>query len=221
MDAQALIDLFRQRADDEAAESQYSDADVLGWLSEGEREACIRAKVLLDDTTEHITEFAIVAGSALLDLDPTVLHIEAATFTPTEGQAIEVGVVGMDWIRDQCDWRTETASKPYALAHLPSTKQARLWPTASAAGTLYLTVRRLPLNDMESLDDEPEIPVEHHDGLVDWALYRAYMGKDVEQEDPARAAQALAAFEARFGARPSADTMRRHAERRRITTKCI
>lgn len=84
-----------------------------------------------------------------------------------------------------------------------------------ADGFLTLNVYRYPLRDMEDSDDEPEIAQRHHDGLLDWILYRAYTERDIEAEAPQRAANHLAAFTARFGDRQDANVMRKHRQQRR------
>jgi hypothetical protein len=153
-------------------------------------------------------------------LDPRIDRIIAATFTPTGStSATELDLTGMDWLREQCDWATRSCSRPYKLVHLRG--EVRLWPTPSVAGTLQLAVYRLPLSPMEADEDTPEIDEQHHDGLVDWMVYKAYQTKDGEQGDRERSQDALALFEARFGPRDSADVRRRQNERRRVTTRPI
>ena len=212
-----ILALFRERADDEVAEYLYSDVSAYRWMSEGEREAALRANLLWDDSNFVID---VVANTATYDLDPLVLHIDAARLTPSGARAIDLEQRGLDWVRSQCDWDTRTATRPWVIAHVPPA-QVRLYPTPSLAGSLALSVYRLPFYDMEGQDDEPEIPAAHHDGLVDWMLYRAFTTKDGEQQDPQRAAEAYDRFEQRFGQRPDATTLQRQQARRRITTRMI
>lgn len=210
----------RRRADDTATPPQFTDADLALHATEGEREACLRGSLILDvDST--LTTFAIAAAQSTVTLDALVDRIDAATFTPsTGGRAQPMDIVGLDHLRDACDWDTRTCTRPYQIA-MVSRSVARLWPTPSVAGTLQLAVYRYPLLALEDADDEPEIGVEHHDGLIDWMLYRMFGTKDSETGDPQRAAQALSDFTERFGPRPDADTQRRRREKRRITTRCI
>jgi len=212
-----ILALFRERADDEAAPYLYSDQSAYRWMSEGEREASLRARLLWDDSSFTID---VIANTAVYDLDPQVLLLDAARFTPTGYRVIDLALRGLDWVRAQCDWQTRTATRPWVIAHVPP-MQVRLYPTPSVAGSLALSVYRLPLNDIEDQEDEPEIPAVHHDGLVDWMLYRAFNTKDTEAQDPQRAAEAYARFEQRFGPRPDADSLQRQQARRRITTRMI
>lgn len=212
-----LIDEFRRRASDNATPPDFSDAQCGIFATEAEKEACLRAKLLLDDSGDF--DQAIAAGQATILLDPLVLELSAASFTPTGSTAADLTLTGMDWIRDQCDWQTRTCSRPWRLAQLRDS--LRLYPIPSVAGSLSLSLYRFPANAIADLTDEPEIPVQHHDGLVDWMLFKAFSTKDSEYEDEKRAATALGLFEQRFGPRPDADTLRRQQERRRVTTRPI
>ena len=217
MDCAALLAEYRRRADDNSTPPHTSDEDALRFATEAEREACLRANLLYDTSTADVAVYAIGADTAELSLSPLVYRIDAASFQPSTGRAIPLVVTGLDAIRENCDWLT-LAGTPRAIAHMER-NTARLYPIARYAGTLRLAVYRLPSNALESEFDEPEIGEEHHDGLIDWMLYRTWIAKDSEQEDPARAAQALADFTERFGERPSARVMRKHREKRRVTTR--
>lgn len=221
MELAELRAAYRLRADDNASPPHVEDEDVARFASEGEREACIRARLIFDDTTASVTTYAIAAGQTIVPLHEAIDVIAAAYFQQQGSTRRKpVDLQGLDWIKSQADWATRTSSKPCALAH-PNRTQARLWPAPTVAGTLYLEVYRLPLFALDDDDDEPEIDSDHHDGLVDWILYRAYSIKDSEMEDPKRASLALATFEERFGERPDADSRRRQRERRRVTTGCL
>ena len=220
MTLQDLIDSFRQRADDAVAPYHVDDPVLAKFASEAEREACIRANLIRDTTTTDYAAMPVTAGTAIYELDPLVQAIDSASFQVTGTTRWEkVTPTGMDRIEDNFDWQNKRASRPCSLVHLSPERSIRLWPTPSMDGTLQLAVYRLPLFDMEDGEDEPEIPIEHHDGLVSWMLYRAYSTKDSELEDPDRAQANLSEFTARFGPRDTADVLRRHRERRRYTTR--
>lgn len=218
MEASDIIGLFRQQADDAVGALHVSDPDALKFLAEAEEEAAIRAH-LLRETGGALASFAIAAGQHTVALDPVIYWIEHAEFEASAGgrpRALESA--GMDWLWAQCDWQGRQG-KPERFVH--DDRIVQLWPKPASAGTLTLTVRRTPVSPIEDLDDEPEIPPEHHRDLVYWMLYRAYNSKDSELHDETRARDALAHFVARFGERNTADVMRRHRERRRITTRPI
>ena len=219
MEVSALLAEYRRRADDRVEPYFTSDEEAIRFAAEAEREAAIRSNLLFDTVTAGVAVYELVSGAAMLDLSPLVYRIDAGNYQPgAGGRPRQVCITGLDWIREQCDWTTRSASYVEALAHLER-NEARLYPIPNGGGTLRLDVYRLPLNPLEDTSDEPGISEEHHDGLVDWMLYRTWIAKDAEVEDPQRAAQALADFTERFGERPMARVMRKHRERRRVTTR--
>ncbi|WP_339830009.1 hypothetical protein [uncultured Arenimonas sp.] len=218
MELEALFAEYRRQADDNASPQLTSNATLFDWVNEAEREAAIRASLLFDDTSSFLS-IAVVAGTHTYPLDARIHAIENASLQLTAGgRPTDLDLVGMDKIQSDCDWKTKTGRPRYAVHR--ERLGLRLWPTPSEyyAGTLSLEVYRYPFEKMIALDDEPEIPEEHHLGLVDWLLWRTFSQKDGEQYDPGRANDALGRFEQRFGERDSADVMRRKRERSRVTT---
>lgn len=217
MEAAELVAEYRRRADDKSEPYHTSDPDALKFAAEAEREASIRAKLLFDASTSEVVEYAVSPGQAEIALSPLVFIIDAASIETGSGQSYGLDLTGLDAIRAHPGWLT-ARGRPQQLAHMER-NIARLYPVPTQAGKIRLAVYRLPLYPIEEMDDEPEIAEEHHDGLIDWMLYRTWSAKDSEQEDPQRADRALADFTARFGERPTASVMRRHRERRRVTTR--
>lgn len=220
MELSELIVAYREDADDEHGFKLYPDAQLARWATEAEQEAALRARLLYDDSSD-LTTITTTADAGVVALDPAVFAIDRATFTPsTGGRACALQLVGLDVIRDHYDWESRSATRPYYVAHYERSS-LRLWPTPAVIGTLQLGVYRLPRAPLEDMSDEPEIPPEHHRALVDWMLYRGFNKKDSEQYDPQRAAAALDRFEAAFGKRDTANVMRRHRERRSVTTRMV
>ncbi len=220
MEVSALLDEFRRRADDRVTPYFTEDEDAIRFAAEAEREAAMRARLIYDASTPEVAVYAITEpGNPVVTLSPLVYHIDAASWQPSSaGRAQTVCLTGIDWIRSQHAWRTRTGSYVTALAHLER-NQVHMYPAPSQAGTLSLAVYRLPLYELEDIGDEPEIAEEHHLGLVDWMLYRHFSMADGEIEDTQRAQNALNAFTERFGERNGARVMRKHRERRRVTTR--
>ncbi len=217
MNLGALITEARRRTSDTKLPYQHSDDEHAQAASEGEREACARASLLYDTTSSFCT-FAVTAGKAVYELDPLILKVETALFQRTSGgRAKSLKRCGIDWIHRQCDWASRTGC-PTHYAIVGNT--LRVWPTPTTAsvGTLSMSVYRDPLDELRSPGQEPEIPLHHHIGLVDWMVYLASDNRDGELYNPALAAAALNAFEERFGRRHDADTMRRHEEQQSVNT---
>lgn len=221
MDLKGLITDFRRIADDRVATAyQYDDATLARFATEAEEEAAFRSRLIFDDTSSFLT-IAVLANvnTYRLPQEPEVHAIDYATFQATAGgRPKNLEVRGLDWVQDQCDWESRVG-RAEVITHLQDA--VRLWPGQGPdyPGTLRLGVYRAPLNALEDLDDEPEIPFKHHIGLVDWMLWKAFSEKDGELGDEQRAAKHLGLFEARFGQRNTANDNRRHRERRRITTR--
>ena len=78
----------------------------------------------------------------------------------------------------------------------------RLFKKPTAAGTLNLTVIRLPLADVTTRTS-PEIHPYLHVALIPWIKYRIYGNQDSELFNGNRSAEMLARFEAKFGTRPA------------------
>lgn len=221
-EASALLAEYRRRADDRAEPYFMSDAQVLALLTEAEQEACQRSHPIFDCDTADVVEYAVAANQSSIALDPRVWRVDHATFTPDGAlRGCRMDLTGIDAIRGMQDARgTAIASRPTHAAH-SGRSTLTLFPAPSVAGTLRLDVYRLPMYDIETESDEPEIPAELHMGLVDWVLYRVYDTPDMELTDPQRAQRALADFTVRFGERRTGDAQRRHRERRRVTTRNV
>lgn len=219
MDVSALLAEYRRRADDAAAQPFVEDDVAIAFAAEAESEAALRANLLWDDSaTTGRTRYAVAVDQPTIRLSTLLYRIDSATFTPeTSTRAQPLTLTGIDWIQSQCAWQTQKG-QPCRIAHVGRT-EALLYPSPTTAGILLLQGYRLPLFPLEDQDDEPEIPEEHHLGLVDWMLYRTFDTKDGEYGDPTRAAKALDDFVARFGERPTANVMRKQRERRRVTTR--
>lgn len=229
MDLDELIGRARQRSDDNGSQPFSTDCDWAIWASEGERQACMRASLIYDDTSDFCT-LTITPGVTKYDIDHRILRISDENVRwkySISDRLWPVKMTGIDrrfhlghhhhWheIWD-CD-ENVTGNRVERVAQVNKTLHVWPKPSSTLAGTLILGVYRLPLYPMEDGGDEPEIPLEHRDGLVDWMLFKAWSSKDPEQNDPDAAKIAYDAFEARFGPLETADVMRRRNERRSST----
>ncbi|MGO1000757.1 phage adaptor protein [Lysobacter sp. CA196] len=218
MNLAELIAVARERLDDEIEPYLISDPTFASWATEGEREACVRARLLFDDEPGDPTVIRITPGIGVYGLDPRVLFVDAADLVWAEGTGlVRLRLKGLDWIRERSRSMGSNGT-PDVLAD-DGRGRLHLWPRPRRAGRLQLAVYRAPLSPLAEADDKPEIDRKHHEGLVDWMMYRALQIKDRELEDVSRGALALGEFTRRFGERPTADVQRRHRERRRTTTR--
>ncbi|MGO1073578.1 phage adaptor protein [Lysobacter sp. CA199] len=218
MNLAALIATARERLDDEIEPYLITDASLAGWATEGEREACLRARLLFDDEPGEVTTVTLALGQGVYSLDARALFVVSATITWSDGtQPAPLDLKGLDWIRERS--RQESSfGTPCVLAD-DGRARIHLWPRPVRPGRLQLAVYRAPMRALLDPLDEPEIAPKHHEALIDWMLYRAFQIKDREIEDVSRAVLALREFTLNFGERPTADVQRRHRERRRSTTR--
>jgi hypothetical protein len=123
------------------------------------------------------------------------------------------------WAR--CEyWSQWRLQKGHPRFFIQDAQRLQLVPIPTAVDTLHLEVYRTAKESerMKGLESCPVIATAHRSGLVDWALYRAYLRRDEDQSDPKQAADHLALFEERYGLRPDANVARKRNERRSRTT---
>jgi hypothetical protein len=216
-----LLSLARNQLSDEIEPYLWSDADLVRWFNEAVDEACIRAR-LKQDSESDLCAIALEAGVGSYELDPAIFVVKSLWLSTSEC-AVKIITRG-DLERAYPKWRTETGLPTCAAFDL-DTKKLRVYPipTEDEAQTLYQTVWRKTTEDErlapEALQDEPAIPEEYHEGLIDWVLFRAYSRKDEsETMDLGKSKAHEGDFERRFGPRPTAADLQQMAVNRKRET---
>lgn len=196
-----LIDIFRHEVDDVAEPYLWTEEELIEYANDAQNEACRRARLLIDSTTEAICQIDVLIGTASYALDPRVIFIRRAKV------ASSVLPLARASLRDMDDaalgWDAHTGSVRAYLTDVDSGR-VRLYRIPTATDTLHLTVVRLPLAEMVSLDDAPEIHVRYQRSLRHWMCFRAYSKQDAETKDDKKAAEGLALFEQEFGKKSAA-----------------
>ena len=223
VELQELLSNFRGVTGDHGQPPLWADDDVRRWFNEAEREAAERARLLQDKTTPAVCTVPLVVNINEYLLHPSIFDVETVGLTQDTGKYCPLSRGHERDIENytrryaaQRGWGREyfiygeprgngTANMRLVLDRKPNVDD----------GYLTLNVFRYPLQDMEDPDDEPEIARRHHDGLVDWVLYRAYTERDIESSAPNRAATHLADFTRRFGERLDANVQRKHRQQLR------
>ena len=182
MNLAAIRKEARFRLSDMAEPYLAPDDFIVSAANEAIQEACIRARLIEDDSSEA-ARVDITTDTKRYRLHPSVIDVVACEM---EGRP---GIPYVGWDLSESD---------LVLDDYPS-----------ADGVLLLTVVRTPLSPMAADDDEPEINERHHRNLIDWIVYRAYSLHDADLFDPNGAAIGLAGFEASFGKRPDANVQRK------------
>lgn len=208
-----LRQMTRERLDDTGANRpRYSDAMINRAIAEAEVEACVRAHLLCDETTDSVALLAVTADQPTYVLHPSVYRVDQVRDLLTGERLREV--IEEELERRDRRWRLRTGlPREYLIGALPSERLTlTLVPNPYEAATLRLRVYRLPRYRMETDGDEPEIAARHHDRLVDWAVYRCMSVRDPDLYDPVKADAALAAFVESFGERDDANVQRKKRE---------
>lgn len=216
MNLQELINELRIALADEVEPYLWSDEALTSYLNEAVQEACERALLIEDMTTEAVCRIALQTGQAVYRLHPSVLKVERAL---VDGKPLtETSIERLD--EGMSNWearRGEPRQYVFVQAGGAGQPAIQLVPEPVAAGLLKLRVYRGALVPMEAAAAEtaaPEIPVRHHRKLMNWALRCAYLRPDADGYDRDRAQVHEAMFERDFGARPDANVQRKQRDKR-------
>lgn len=190
MDLRELIAECRRASRDTIVPPFWKDEVWIAALNEAEDEACVRARLIEDDEAAFCW-IDLEPGMQRYPIDKRIIKVIEAR--NSEGQLISGYEIGQN-----------------ALT---------LGVTPTVAQTIRLLVYRRPLNKMEIDDDSPEIDEQLHRYLTHWALHRFYSDQDADTFDPVAAAKHEAAFEQRFGKRPSASVERKQRRKRARVTR--
>lgn len=213
MDGTQLIALFRHESGDDVGPNYlWDDTLVYGFLTEAEQQAAIRGNLIR--TERAIT---LVVGETTITLEaPRLTAIERARlqWPDADGPYMKLELVD---IAEQDDGDRARDGKPQAVFRTDQTLILDRAPTE--AGILHLEGYREPRYEIEAGSDEPEIDARLHPALVEWALYRAFGRRDSQTYSEQRSLAALAKFERVFGQAPTANSLRRRREKRRVTTR--
>lgn len=192
-----LIAEYRDESGDMASPPFLSDDKLIRLANQAEQEACRRSSLLIE-SVDAMCSVDVYAGAPIVTLDRKIISIISARMASAAYQLMPITLSCLPY-----QWEALSGAPTNYVTDYQS-GAIRLFPAPIVDDTLILTVRRLPLMDMEDDDDEPEIRPEYHQALVHWMLYRAYSKQDADMLDPQKAARSLAEFEREFGRRHSA-----------------
>ena len=193
-------------------DSLVSEAALVRFTDEAQKEACRRMDMLYDETSDPVCKIIYGAGDNGFKLDGRVTVLERVMLSGVElpkktEEEIKTG---------NAAWMSYTG-KPTCYYVKQST--IYLHPIPEFAGELNLAVYRLPLSDVRKAKGcSLEIPEEFQIGLIDWILYRTYNKRDEDLFDPNNAALYLNAFETMFGKPVPADVRLHRLESPRMQT---
>lgn len=212
MKLKELFTYVREDANDKKVPYSWSDDRLKILANEAEVEACRRARLIKDSTTDEVSLLTLDANTTLYEVDPRVIFIRRAKLNSRTRPLQMTRTRDLD--RDTPGWE---ANIGYLSHWVPDYDSAglRFYRNVDPANTLIdpatgvsdfvrLTVVRQPLEEMAGPDDTPEILPRYHVKLTHWMLYRMFSKQDAEIYDADIAAKHLASFEAEFGPPSSA-----------------
>jgi len=176
----------------------WKDSELLRYLNYAEVQACRRALLIIDGTTENdwgtsgtqgtlgqkpLCTLSIIANQATYDLSPKILQIKRCQLKsmtyPLAGPISysELDDLMSGWIGTSGTVGT-AGSGGYPTYFLSEPGNTITFIKApSIDDTASLVVSRIPLIPFTLLTS-PEIAERHHEGLMDWAAHLAYMKAD-------------------------------------------
>jgi len=209
-----LCELRGARLDDNALPHLWSDAQLTSYLNDAVRQVCIRQRCLVESVNATVCQYSLAAGVKLIKLHPSILAVRTLRITEADGTHRN-DIVGktLRWVRDRhpC-WETWDACCAHYWIPDYQSGYIVLDRGSEQACTVNMTCWRLPI-ESEELDandttGEPIIDTAWHTDLTDWAVYRAFLGKDDETLDRSLGPSAASAFDAKVGPLPSAAAIR-------------
>lgn len=207
-----FIAAFRSDTRDNTEGFLWSDEDIVRYLNEAVDEAAERAKLIEDSTTADCCTITLVPGQATYDLHASVIQVKRVTFA---GKPLHMSSVEAE---DEMGfgWENREGPQPQKAIVNGQATTITFIPKPTEAGTVSLTVYRTALEPLDAadLDGTPELKAVYHPRLKNWMYRCAYLKRDAETLNEAKAAEHEAMFERDFGPKPSASVQRQRNDRR-------
>lgn len=183
MNAAELVERFRADIDDVALPYLWSDAELYSYLDSAQKTFCRKTQGIPDVLT-----LTLVASTEWYERDPRIRKIRGATRSVSAGIGRRIDVWDYATQRAQCDYFDSRSGPINDLVDGQRKGYLRAYPIPNAAGTVELSVYRLPDTIEEGSEAELEIDEEHHLFLTEGMFALAYRKHDAETFDPKKAA---------------------------------
>lgn len=194
MDFSQIETSIRRTLDDNSVgDKLWSQAEILEYAQDAENEACERADLLVDSTS-NLTNISINTSTGTYGLAVTITGIVSAKLEDGTEPLMETSERVLDLTVPS--WRTATGT-PRSYIKTP-TNSIIVYPVPVTTDTVQMTVSRFPNTPM-AVGGSPEVDARYHAGLLEWILHRAYMKNDSETLNVDKANDHAKKFEAFFG----------------------
>jgi len=221
MNLKELIRRFRSEAADTVEPFLWPDEAVKDWFNDAQEQACIRGRLLFEDSNDAVCRINLVAGEHSYSIHSSLYEV-ASVYLNSEGQSAptQLKIVSRDWLEAEVNnWRSFSGPARWVVQ---GETKLRVVGTFGTGAFLQLEGYRLPMCRLIREErDEPEIHRASHQHLVYWVLHKAFSQPDSNNFDPNRANTAEAAFTAYFGRLPDSDLRRDTREDTPHTTMLI
>lgn len=163
----------------------FKNAELIQYLNTAHSEIAVRTQCYRDGGESEICQIKVKIGTASYDIDPRIMTIEDVLLDSSGASLTKTHLTDY---RRLADHRTTTGTPTHYLeANRPF--KITLYPTPVVADTLYLTVYRLPLEDMTwagRKSDMEEPPESLREALIQGVLMFAYQKRDSDTADAGR-----------------------------------
>jgi len=157
----------------------WSDNELESYYVEAINLFCRLTRCIKDSLTDSICLLDVPAGGRHLALHPAVLPNQIDLTSTSWGRSLLPATLA-ELEQFQQNWQTDSGIPDrYILDY--SDGYLTLNRSVATAGTIRLTVRRMPIDPAA---EAPEIPVMYLDYLKDYMLYLAFIKQDSEIYNP-------------------------------------
>lgn len=207
----------RSRLDDLLAPYLWSDQDLLDYINDSLRDACIQANLVIeDDIAIPFTQKVDLTWNYKYALSSGILDVKAVYLASRPTYTLQRSSIRRR--EDYFSGRIIPKGTPtaYALDQTQAgtgdndgvrVRSITFLSQPTAADTAYMDVSRLPAL-LESGGDVPEIDEIWHPDLIYGVCGYAYLKRDTDTFDPKKSAENFARFEEKFGPRLPAVVLR-------------
>jgi hypothetical protein len=203
-----LLAASRDTLDDNSEPPLYPHEELSRYGNNAVAEACLRARLLQDDSGDAC-RIDLEVGVSRYDIAPEVFAVRAVFVASRAEPLIRTTAARLDRIVPGWSHQAQTNGVPKYAVFDVQQKTLTLFPPPATAELCSLRVWRQPseAERMVEDDDEPVVAMSDPESLKHWILHEAYLKKDGELYDPEKSATHLGLFAERFGPRPDEHTL--------------
>jgi hypothetical protein len=200
MNSGELYDRFRSDVADQAVPYLWSDDDIWNYMDAAYRQF-VRLTVGIADFLSPVTRVRIVAGQPVATLDSRILRIMSAKLASDNTQIVIANMTDQPFLVSD-DYSVmsklvrDDMTGPVRYMIIGAQHGKAKWVQIPEVDDLVLMqIYRLPMDTIID-EDHPldEVDAEHHEYLLDWMKYRAYLKQDAETFDREKSAAAELRF---------------------------